>query len=90
MSGNVSGAGGTDRFEGSAGGGGAAAEGGAGEVGIEPGQVRRLWHLLEPLHAVLYYAPESFEEAAALGFGTEERWPSYRNSFAEHRPSGRW
>lgn len=78
MSGSVSGAGGTDRFEGSAGGGGvAAAEGGAGEGGIEPGQVRRLWHLLEPLHAVLYYAPESFEEAAALGFGTEERWPSY-------------
>ncbi|MFG3149302.1 hypothetical protein [Streptomyces sp. NPDC048243] len=78
MSGNVSGAGGTDRFEGSTqGGGAAAAEGGVGEGGIEPGQVRRLWHLLEPLHAVLYYAPESFEEAAALGFGTEERWPSY-------------
>ncbi|MFI8168175.1 hypothetical protein ACIGAN_17660 [Streptomyces sp. NPDC085931] len=36
-----------------------------------------MWHLLEPLHAVLYYAPEAFEEAAALGYGTEERWPSY-------------
>ncbi|WP_149828732.1 SCO6745 family protein [Streptomyces tailanensis] len=36
-----------------------------------------MWHLLEPLHAVLYYAPEAFEEAAALGYGVEERWPSY-------------
>lgn len=40
-------------------------------------RVRQMWHLLEPLHAVLYYAPEAFEEAAALGYGTEERWPSY-------------
>lgn len=50
---------------------------------IEPGEamelsrVRQLWHLLEPLHALLYYAPEVFEEAAALGYGTEDRWPSY-------------
>ncbi|MFF7280332.1 SCO6745 family protein [Streptomyces griseorubiginosus] len=44
---------------------------------VEPGQVRRLWHLLEPLHAVVYYAPEVFEEAAALGYDTKERWPSY-------------
>ncbi|WP_455711455.1 SCO6745 family protein [Streptomyces coeruleorubidus] len=36
-----------------------------------------MWHLLEPLHAVLYYAPEAFEEAAALGYDTKERWPSY-------------
>ncbi|MFF2326978.1 MULTISPECIES: hypothetical protein [unclassified Streptomyces] len=43
----------------------------------ELGRVRQMWHLLEPLHAVLYYAPESFEEAAALGYGTAERWPSY-------------
>ncbi|MEU8791226.1 hypothetical protein [Streptomyces sp. NPDC048643] len=78
MSGSVSGISGTDRSEGSAGGGGVTAvEGVAGGGGVELGQVRRLWHLLEPLHAVLYYAPESFEEAAALGFGTEERWPSY-------------
>ncbi|MEU0717645.1 hypothetical protein ABZ498_10730 [Streptomyces lavendulocolor] len=41
------------------------------------GRVRQMWHLLEPLHAVLYYAPETFEEAAALGYATEERWPSY-------------
>jgi hypothetical protein len=46
-------------------------------VGVELGRVRQLWHLLEPLHAVLYYAPEAFEEAAALGYRTEERWPSY-------------
>ncbi|MCX4823645.1 hypothetical protein OG883_27980 [Streptomyces sp. NBC_01142] len=43
----------------------------------ELGTVRRMWHLLEPLHAVLYYAPEAFEEAAALGYRTDERWPSY-------------
>ncbi|WP_406066606.1 hypothetical protein OG462_18705 [Streptomyces sp. NBC_01077] len=36
-----------------------------------------MWHLLEPLHALLYYAPEAFEEAAALGYDTAERWPSY-------------
>ncbi|MCX5185159.1 hypothetical protein [Streptomyces sp. NBC_00268] len=47
------------------------------EAGVELGEVRRLWHLLEPLHAVLYYAPEVFEEAAALGYGTGERWPTY-------------
>ncbi|MFW6695546.1 SCO6745 family protein [Streptomyces sp. MAR4 CNX-425] len=41
-------------------------------------RVRQLWHLLEPLHAVLYYAPEAFEEAAALGYeGGGDRWPSY-------------
>ena len=46
-------------------------------VTVELGRVRQLWHLLEPLHAVLYYAPEVFEEADALGYGTGERWPSY-------------
>ncbi|MBC9716760.1 hypothetical protein H9Y04_29925 [Streptomyces sp. TRM66268-LWL] len=40
-------------------------------------RVRQLWHLSEPLHALLYYAPEAFEEAAALGYKTDERWPSY-------------
>ncbi|MEU0028005.1 hypothetical protein [Streptomyces sp. NPDC006335] len=44
---------------------------------VELIRVRQLWHLLEPLHAVLYYAPEVFEEAAALGYDTKERWPSY-------------
>ncbi|MFJ8887634.1 hypothetical protein ACIRJR_30080 [Streptomyces sp. NPDC102402] len=43
----------------------------------ELGFVRRMWHLLEPLHAVVYYAPEAFEEAAALGLATDERWPGY-------------
>ncbi|WP_414721028.1 SCO6745 family protein, partial [Streptomyces sp.] len=41
------------------------------------GRVRQMWHLLEPLHAVVYYAPEAFEEAAALGLAVDERWPSY-------------
>ncbi|MFB7545877.1 hypothetical protein ACFC0N_38970 [Streptomyces zaomyceticus] len=36
-----------------------------------------MWHLLEPLHALLYYGPEAFDEAAALGYDTAERWPSY-------------
>lgn len=44
---------------------------------VEPGRVRQMWHLLEPLHAVLYYAPEAFDEAAALGYGVAERWPAY-------------
>ncbi|MFH8464177.1 hypothetical protein [Streptomyces sp. NPDC017991] len=48
---------------------------GDGEGGL--GWVRQMWHLLEPLHAVLYYAPEVFEEVAALGFAVGERWPSY-------------
>ncbi|MFD9539712.1 hypothetical protein [Streptomyces sp. NPDC060022] len=43
----------------------------------ELGRVRQMWHLLEPLHAVLYYAPEAFEEAAGLGHAVDERWPSY-------------
>ncbi|MEV6108702.1 hypothetical protein AB0M28_28970 [Streptomyces sp. NPDC051940] len=40
-------------------------------------EVRRLWHLLEPLHALVYYAPETFEEAAKLGYATDSRWPMY-------------
>ncbi|MFJ8619189.1 hypothetical protein ACIRD4_25510 [Streptomyces clavifer] len=43
----------------------------------ELGRVRRMWHLLEPLHAVLYFAPEAFDEAAGLGHAVDERWPSY-------------
>ncbi|WP_405694154.1 SCO6745 family protein [Streptomyces sp. NBC_01185] len=46
-------------------------------MSVDPGFARRVWHLLEPLHAVFYYAPEVFEEATALGYATEERWPSY-------------
>lgn len=44
---------------------------------MDTGRVRQMWHLLEPLHALLYYAPEAFDEAAALGYDTAERWPSY-------------
>lgn len=38
---------------------------------------RQMWHLLEPLHAVVYYAPPVFDELAALGYATDERWPTY-------------
>ncbi|MCZ7431754.1 SCO6745 family protein [Streptomyces sp. WMMC1477] len=41
------------------------------------GLVRRLWQTLEPLHAIIYFAPEATEEAAALGLPVDERWPSY-------------
>ncbi|MET9952166.1 hypothetical protein ABZ135_11545 [Streptomyces sp. NPDC006339] len=50
---------------------------GSGAGTVEPGRVRQMWHLLEPLHALHYYAPEAFEEAAALGYDVTERWPSY-------------
>ncbi len=38
---------------------------------------RRMWHQLEPIHAVFWYAPEVFEEAAGLGYDVSQRWPSY-------------
>ncbi|MBH5336954.1 hypothetical protein IHE55_30330 [Streptomyces pactum] len=38
---------------------------------------RRMWHHLEGLHACLYFAPQAFEEAAALGYDNSSRWPSY-------------
>lgn len=38
---------------------------------------RQMWRLLEPVHAVLYYAPEAFDEAATLGYTVDTRWPSY-------------
>ncbi|WP_251060868.1 hypothetical protein [Streptomyces sp. ISL-100] len=44
---------------------------------MELGRVRQMWHLLEPLHAVVYYAPEVFAEAEKLGYSTDLRWPSY-------------
>ncbi|MET7732805.1 hypothetical protein ABZT02_15745 [Streptomyces sp. NPDC005402] len=52
-------------------------EAGGAPDAVELTRVRQLWHLLEPLHAVLYYAPEVSEEMAALGYDTMERWPSY-------------
>ncbi|MFE2913410.1 hypothetical protein ACFXI0_21540 [Kitasatospora indigofera] len=38
---------------------------------------RRAWHHLEPMHAVLYFAPEAAAEAGGLGYELGERWPSY-------------
>jgi hypothetical protein len=32
---------------------------------------------MEPVHAVFWYAPEVFAEAAALGYEVDSRWPSY-------------
>ncbi|MFC4914074.1 SCO6745 family protein [Actinomadura gamaensis] len=46
-------------------------------MNLPAAEIRKLWHLTEPVHAVLYYAPEVFAEAAALGYDTETRWPSY-------------
>ncbi|MEV0444598.1 hypothetical protein AB0I46_37375 [Streptomyces spectabilis] len=43
---------------------------------IELGRVRQLWHLLEPLHAVVYFAPEAAAEADGLGIESG-RWPRY-------------
>jgi hypothetical protein len=36
-----------------------------------------MWHQLEPVHAVFWYAPEVFTEAAGLGFDVTTRWPAY-------------
>jgi hypothetical protein len=44
---------------------------------IDHGLARRMWHLLEPVHAVFWYSPVVFEEAAALGYDVSARWPSY-------------
>jgi len=41
------------------------------------GLARRMWHQLEPIHALIWYAPQVFEEAAGLGYDTQTRWPSY-------------
>jgi hypothetical protein len=38
---------------------------------------RQMWQLLEPIHAVVYYAPEVFEEFEKLGYAVDTRWPSY-------------
>lgn len=43
----------------------------------EPGLARQMWHQLEPVHAVFWYAPQVFAEAAALGYEVQTRWPSY-------------
>ena len=41
------------------------------------GLARRMWHQLEPIHAMFWYAPEVFAEAAGLGYDVQTRWPSY-------------
>ncbi|WP_433179753.1 SCO6745 family protein [Actinoallomurus sp. CA-150999] len=38
---------------------------------------RRMWQQFEPIHALVYYAPEVFEELAALGYDVATRWPTY-------------
>ncbi|TMR07712.1 hypothetical protein ETD86_50910 [Nonomuraea turkmeniaca] len=38
---------------------------------------RQMWHQIEPVHATIYFSPEAFEEAAALGYDVASRWPSY-------------
>lgn len=42
-----------------------------------PSTARRMWMLLEPVHAVIYYAPQARAAAAALQYSVETRWPSY-------------
>jgi hypothetical protein len=44
---------------------------------MDNGLARRIWHLLEPVHAVFWYAAVVFEQAAALGYDVSVRWPSY-------------
>ena len=44
---------------------------------MDNGLARRMWHHLEPIHAVFWYAPEVYEQAAGLGYDVGERWPSY-------------
>ncbi|MEU4546146.1 SCO6745 family protein [Nonomuraea dietziae] len=41
------------------------------------GLSRRMWHQIEPVHALLYFSPQAFDEAAGLGYDIESRWPSY-------------
>jgi hypothetical protein len=41
------------------------------------GLTRWMWHQLEPVHAVSWYAPEVAAEAAVLGYEVTTRWPSY-------------
>src|SRR5947209_6538357 len=41
------------------------------------GLARQMWHQLEPVHAVFWYAPEVSGEAAALGYDVTTRWPAY-------------
>ncbi|MEU1688614.1 hypothetical protein [Micromonospora sp. NPDC005707] len=44
---------------------------------MELAMIRKMWQLIEPVHALVYYAPQLTEEAAGLGLATGERWPGY-------------
>ena len=44
---------------------------------VDQGLARRMWHHLEPVHAVFWYAPEVFAEAASFGYDVQTRRPSY-------------
>jgi hypothetical protein len=44
---------------------------------IEEVLMRQMWQLLEPVHALVYYAPEVSDEFAKLGYDVDTRWPSY-------------
>jgi len=46
-------------------------------MSVELGMVRQMWKLFEPIHAILYYAPEVFAQVEKLGFDVETRWPTY-------------
>jgi hypothetical protein len=46
-------------------------------MSVDLGMVRQMWKLLEPVHAILYYAPEVAARVEKLGFDTTTRWPSY-------------
>jgi hypothetical protein len=46
-------------------------------MSVDLGLVRQMWRLMEPVHAILYYAPEVSARVAKLGFDIETRWPSY-------------
>jgi GNAT superfamily N-acetyltransferase len=44
---------------------------------FDDGLTRRMWHQLEPVHALFWYAPQVSEVAGGLGFDTQTRWPAY-------------
>jgi hypothetical protein len=49
-------------------------------MSVDLGLVRQMWRVLEPVHAIMYYAPEApemYAQVEKLGFDLETRWPSY-------------
>ena len=45
-------------------------------MSVDLGMVRQMWQLLEPVHAILYYAPEVFARVEKLGFDTGRVGPA--------------